>query len=51
VDGGECASTSDEFDELVVITRQPLLPKRSGYGRAKSQGLSRRVDVEDGDTR
>jgi hypothetical protein len=30
VDGGECASASDEFDELVVITRQPLLPKRSG---------------------
>jgi hypothetical protein len=30
VEGGECASTSDEFDELVVIKRQPLLPKRSG---------------------
>jgi hypothetical protein len=30
VDGGECARTSDEFDELIVITRQPLLPKRSG---------------------
>jgi hypothetical protein len=30
VNRGEGASTFDEFDELIVIALQPLVPKRSG---------------------
>ncbi len=30
VDGGESACALDELDELVVVTRDPLLPKRAG---------------------
>jgi hypothetical protein len=51
VDGGEGTGALDELDEFVVVAGCPLAPKGAGQGRTKSEGLARRVHVEDGGTR
>ena len=51
VDGGEGTGALHELDEFVVVADCPLAPKGAGQGRTKSEGLARRVHVQDRGTR
>ncbi len=51
MDRGQGAGTLYELDELVVVTRNPLLSERAGQCRQEGEELAGGVDVEDRGTR
>ncbi len=51
MDRGQGTGALYELDELVVVTRNPLLSERAGHCRPEGEGLAGGVDVEDGGTR